>query len=388
MYDWHVSSGARMIEFGGWEMPLQYTGIADEHINVRKKAGIFDVSHMGDIVIRGEGAEALVGRLLTNDPAGMPVGSGIYGHILNDDGKIIDDTIVYRIQEDSYLLVPNASMTGTVFDWIVRHRNGQEVLDLTDAIACFAVQGPRAEAMMQRLTDLDLSSVNRFRFVMAYLEIDGQPKDFITGLRPSVLADKEVGRGSLREGVWPGGPFGARVMLSRTGYTGEDGFEVICDARAAVSIWNLLIGAGRKDGLLPAGLGARDSLRLEMGYLLSGTDFDGGQSTIQTGPGWVIKWEHDFIGRTALQQDLERKLPHLTALILDDRGIPRHGYPLLKEGQDVGHLTSGTLSPCLRRGIALGYVRSDLTEPGTEFTVAIRDMRVPAHVVKPPFVRK
>jgi aminomethyltransferase len=375
-----------MIDFGGWEMPLQYTGIADEHINVRKRVGIFDVSHMGDIVIRGEEAGSLVGRLMTNDPAGMPVGKGIYGHILDDDGKIIDDTIVYRIAEDAYLLVPNASRTGTVFAWINKHRTGQEILDVTNAIACFAVQGPEAAALLQSMIAQDLSAVKRFHFTMASLEIDGQPKDAVTGLRPSVLTDKEVGL-NAPEGVWPGGPFGSRVMLSRTGYTGEDGFEVLCDARTAVALWTLIINVGRKHRILPAGLGARDSLRLEMGYLLSGTDFDGSQSTVQTGPDWAVKWEHDFIGKAALRRDAALDLPRLLALVLDDRGIPRHGYSLLKEGHEIGHITSGTLSPCLKKGIALGYVRPEFSQPGTELTVAIRDMRVPAHVVRPPFVR-
>jgi aminomethyltransferase len=387
LYDWHVSSGARMIDFGGWEMPLQYTGIADEHRNVRKRVGMFDVSHMGDIIISGKGAAALVGRLMTNDPATMPVGNGIYGHILNDDGKIIDDTIVYRVQEDTYLMVPNASMTGTVFDWIDKHRDRQEVSDVTERIACFAVQGPEATALMERLTDRDLSSLKKFHFITLSLDLGGQPRDVVTGLRPALLNDQEMSI-DPQEGVWPGGPFGARVMLSRTGYTGEDGFEVLCDARAAVAIWNLIINLGRKHGLLPAGLGARDSLRLEMGYLLSGTDFDGSQSTVQTGPSWVIKWEHEFIGREALRRDARLDLPRLVAILLDDRGIPRHGYSLLKDGQDVGHVTSGTLSPCLGKGIALGYVRPELTAPGTGLTVAIRDMRVPCHVVTPPFVRK
>ena len=377
-----------MINFGGWEMPLQYTGIADEHINVRNRVGIFDVSHMGDIVIRGEGAGALVSRLTTNDPAGMPLGKGIYGHILDDDGKIIDDTIVYRILEDAYLLVPNASMTGRVFEWISQHRTGQEVLDVTDAISCFAVQGPEAAALLQRLTDHDLSTVKRFNSIMTFLGMDGRQKERANGPRPAVPIGEEVGLDLPEEGVWPGGPLGSRVMLSRTGYTGEDGFEVLCDSRAAVAVWNMIINAGRRHGLLPAGLGARDSLRLEMGYLLSGTDFDGSQSTVQTGPGWVIKWEHDFIGKAALRRDLDLALPRLVALVLDDRGIPRHGYALLREGQEVGHITSGTLSPCLKKGIALGYTRHDLWEPDTGLTVTIRDMRVPAHVVRPPFVRK
>ena len=388
MYDWHVSSGARMIDFGGWEMPLQYTGIADEHINVRKRVGIFDVSHMGDIIIRGNGAEALVSRLMTNDPSGLTVGKGIYGHILDDGGKIIDDTIVYRVEEETYLLVPTASMTSTVLDWIRSHQTGQEIMDLTSSIACFAVQGPEAMAVLQRLTEHDLSIVKRFHFIMASLGIDGQPKDMVTGLRPSTLSDKEISLDSQDLGIWPGGPFGSRVMLSRTGYTGEDGFEVLCDARVAVAIWNLIINVGRKHGLLPTGLGARDSLRLEMGYLLSGMDFDGGQSTVQTGPDWVIKWEHEFVGKAALRRDTELSLPRLVGLVLDDRGIPRHGYSLLKEGVEVGHITSGTLSPCLRKGIALGYLRPELSEPGTALTVAIRDMRVPAHVVRPPFVRR
>lgn len=182
LYDWHVSSGARMIDFGGWEMPLQYTGIADEHINVRKRVGIFDVSHMGDIIIRGNGAEALISRLMTNDPSGLTVGKGIYGHILDDDGKIIDDTIVYRVEEDAYLMVPNASMTSTVLEWIRNHHTGQEITDLTKSIACFAVQGPEAMAVLQRLTEHDLSTVKRFHFIMASLGIDGQPKDLVFGV--------------------------------------------------------------------------------------------------------------------------------------------------------------------------------------------------------------
>jgi len=377
-----------MIDFGGWEMPLQYTGIADEHLNVRKRAGIFDVSHMGDIIINGKDAGSLVGQMITNDPAGMPVGKGIYGHILDDDGKIIDDTIVYRVEEDTYLMVPNASMTEKVFGWVSEHSTGQEVLDVTGAIACFAVQGPEAVALLQSLTFQDLSIVKRFHFIMTALQIDGLPKDVGTGLRPSPLEDQEVGLGPWPEGIWSGGPFGNRVMLSRTGYTGEDGFEVICDAREAVAVWNLIINAGRKHGLLPAGLGARDSLRLEMGYLLSGTDFDGSQSTVQTGPEWAIKWDHDFVGRTALRRDADLQLPRLVALILDDRGIPRHGYSLLEDGKEIGHITSGTLSPCLKKGIALGYLTPEHSQPGTKLTVAIRDMRVPAHVVRPPFVRK
>ena len=387
MYDWHVSSGARMIDFGGWEMPLQYTGIADEHLNVRKRAGIFDVSHMGDVIISGKDAISLVSRMITNDPTGMPVGKGIYAHILDDEGKIIDDTIVYRVEEETYLMVPNASMTDKVFGWVSEHRTGQKVLDVTGAIASFAVQGPEAVALLQRLTDQDLSAVKRFHFIMTSLQIDGQPKDIVTGLRPSPLSDMEVGRGPWPMGVWPGGPFGSRVMLSRTGYTGEDGFEVLCDAREAVAVWNLIVNTGRKHGLLPAGLGARDSLRLEMGYLLSGTDFDGSQSTVQTGPEWVIKWDHDFVGRTALRRDAGLHLPRLMGLMLDERGIPRHGYSLLEDKKEIGHITSGTLSPCLKKGIALGYL-PERSEAGMGLTVAIRDMRVPAHVVRPPFVRR
>jgi aminomethyltransferase len=259
------------------------------------------------------------------------------------------------------------------------------VLDVTDAIACFAVQGPEAVALLQSLTDADLSAVKRFHFTMASFQIGGQPKDFVDGLRAPVLT--EVGLGS-KEGAWPGGPFGSRVVLSRTGYTGEDGFEVLCDARVAVAIWNLIMNAGRTHGILPAGLGARDTLRLEAGYLLSGTDFDGAQSSVQTGPDWVIKWDHDFLGKEALRQDAALKLPRLVGLMLDGRGIPRHGYPLLKDGLEIGHITSGTLSPCLKKGIALGYVGPELSEPGTGLTIAIRDMRVSTHVVRPPFVRK
>jgi aminomethyltransferase len=260
-------------------------------------------------------------------------------------------------------------------------------LDVTDTISCFAVQGPKAETLLELLTGQDLSTVKRFHFIMTSLGVEDPLKEIDTGPRPSSMNDNSIGTAE-KTGAWPGGPIGNRVMLSRTGYTGEDGFEVLCDGQVAVKVWKRILDVGRIFGIQPAGLGARDSLRLEMGYLLSGMDFDGNQSTVQTGPVWVIKWDHEFIGRDALLRDAGLDLPRLVAIILDDRGIPRHGHFLLKEDRDIGHITSGTFSPCLKYGIALGYVKPELSEPGTALTVAIRDMRVPAHVVRPPFVRK
>lgn len=361
LYEEHLASGARMVDFAGWEMPIQYQGIIDEHLAIRSRAGIFDVSHMGDVLISGPNAKDLLLRLLTNDISKLPVWKALYSHILNERGKIIDDTIVYRLGEEEYLLIPNAATTDRVVEWIEEHRSSEVVENISSRVACIALQGPMAVNILQRLTSEDVPSI--YHFTCRFLD----------------LGTKVSG-----DVIWNG-----KALVARTGYTGEDGFEIMLDSSLAVEVWRKLLSAGRQDGLVPAGLGARDTLRLEMGYLLSGTDFDGSQSSVQTGPSWVIKWDHDFIGREALRADAANgSLPRLACIQLESKGIPRHGYYIMHDGKVVGHVTSGTFSPSLRRGIAMGYLPPELAKEGQEVGIAIRNERVPAKVVRPPFLKR
>lgn len=372
-----MTLGAKMIPFAGWEMPIQYTSVLDEHMTVRSRCGLFDVSHMGNVVVRGEGARELVGRLLTNDVMSAPPGRCVYSHILGEDGAILDDTIVTPIGPEEFLVVPNAATTEKVLGWVGRHARGQEVLNLSDSLATIAVQGPGAEEAVQGLTTADLSGLRSFWAVFAALDrIAGGGKDASC---PLLRKRQMVNAGA--EGV--------PALLSRIGYTGEDGFEIICENDAATMVWRAMMERGADAGVRPVGLGARDTLRLEKGLLLSGTDFDGTQTTLQTGPRWVLNWDHDFIGRRALErQRAVGGYPVLVGIVLKDKGIPRHGYGIVSDDKDIGVVTSGTLSPVLRIGIALGYVPPELSSPGTTLEVRIREKLVSAQVAKTPFVRR
>jgi aminomethyltransferase len=351
-----------MIEFAGWQMPVFYSGINEEHLAVRAAAGLFDVSHMGDLIIKGRGSKELLLKVLTNSVEDIPVGKGVYSHLLNDDGHIIDDTIVYRLDLEEYLMVPNAAKVEEVLDWIRAHDPGDHIVDISDRVACLAVQGPRALDIVQRISQTLLGNIKRFH--SGLIDIRGGRHD--TGL------------------MWAG-----RVLAARTGYSGEDGLELMLDPSLAPWLWDRLLEEGGPDGMVPAGLGARDTLRLEMGYLLSGMDFDGSQSSLQTGPDWVVKWEHHFVGKRALLEQSKRNdLPRLVCLELMERGIPRHGYSIVHAGARVGTVTSGTLSPSLHKGIAMGYVPPDLVKDGTLLEIVIRDNPVPARVVQAPFYRK
>ncbi len=371
----HVSARARMIQFAGWDMPIQYTSIIDEHLTVRKSCGIFDVSHMGDLVIRGEGAADLIGRLMTSNVANAPVGRCVYSHLLDDDGHIIDDTIATPLAEGEYLMVPNAGTTGKVLEWIRSRSDGQDILNFSDEIATIAVQGPSAASVVADLTTADISGMRPFWGAFVVLDL--------------VEHEAPPSSGLFRNRDFVGGNGGAHVYLSTTGYTGENGFEIACDNAAAVAIWKALLAGGERYDLKPIGLGARDTLRLEKGLLLSGTDFDGAQTSLQTGPPWVFKFDHDFIGRDALERQKPiGGYPRLVGIRMRDKGIPRHGYEIHAESNVVGTITSGTMSPVLRRGIALGYVPLSLSEPGTKLHVKIRNDLVDAEVVETPFVRR
>ena len=376
LYEEHVGLGAKMVPFAGWEMPIQFTSIIDEHMTVRSACGIFDVSHMGNLLIRGEGASDLVSRLMTNNTTDVPHGKCVYSHILNEDGKILDDTIVTPMAADEVHMVPNAATTDKILAWTRRHASGPEVLDLSRELATIAVQGPKSQQALEGLTSADLTRLGPFWAAFVRLDrigVDGGASD-------PLLADRPV----MNEGT-----SGVQALVSRTGYTGEDGFEVTCENGHAASVWRALLDKGKSVGLKPVGLGARDTLRLEKGLLLSGTDFDGTQTSLQTGPSWVVKMDHEFIGRAALERQMDAGgYPVLAGLVLTDKGIPRHGYDIASKGMTVGRVTSGTLSPVMRKGIALGYVPMDKAGPGTGLEVRIRDASVGAEVVKTPFVRR
>lgn len=349
---------------------MQYTSILEEHRAVREAAGLFDVSHMGDLVVRGAGAEDGLRGLLTNDIKGLPEGKGIYGHLLDERGRIIDDTMTFHVLPGTYLHIPNAATTSRVEQWIRGHVQA-EVADVTERVAAMALQGPKAATILQRLTDHDVGKLKRMHGAFMVLRADAEERAFLPDvLGPDAPAD------------------GVQAYVTRSGYTGEDGFEVLVDASASIPVWNAILEAGREDGIRPCGLGARDLLRLEMGFLLSGTDFDGRQTILQTGPSWALKWEHDFIGKEALLAQRETSYSRLVGLELMERGIPRHGHVVQYNGRDVGAVTSGTISPILGKGIALAYVDAEHSAQGQELDVVIRGRPVRAKVVKAPFIGK
>jgi aminomethyltransferase len=360
LYEEHVALGARMVDFGGWEMPMQYTSITAEHKAVRRGCGLFDVSHMGDLLFSGNAAEADLRNLLSNDILGLAVGKGLYSHMLDENGHIIDDLIVFHIKQGVYLMVPNAATEKKVAAW-VKERVDCRVVDASMQLGCIAVQGPKATEVLSSLCHGDLSSIKRMRG--AFMELDLAPGGFLD-LMPSVG--------------------GLVAYISRSGYTGEDGFEVIVEWPRTAEVWRGLLATGKAT---PCGLGARDTLRLEMGYLLSGTDFDGRQGTAETGPPFAVKYEHDFIGREALlKATRDASLPRLTGFELLEKGIPRHGYDIERQGKKIGWVTSGTLSPCLHRGMGMGYLPQGM-KAGDAIEIMIRGEAVKAQVATPPFYR-
>ena len=369
LFPWHAAHGARIVEFAGWDMPLQYTGIVEEHLAVRRAAGLFDVSHMGKLVIEGPGAPALVNALSTNDIPATP-GRARYTHLLDDEGRILDDVIFTCLAPDRYLCVCNAGPRARVVDWIGSHLEGPRLADRTPDYLCLALQGPRAAEVLGRLTSSDLGSVKPFRAAHTDLPL------------PRGAAPETEGRGPA-----PGLSEPGRVLITRTGYTGEDGFELFPPSSLAVAAWTAILGAGADAGIRPIGLGARDTLRLEKGYLLSGQDFTGRETSLETGSEWLVKWDHPFVGREALRAQKERGgYRRLVGLRLLERGVPRHGCRVLAGGREVGLVTSGTLSPSLRVGIALAYLDPGFEAPGTRVAVDIRGEPKAAEVVKPPFL--
>ena len=358
LFDAHVALGAKITPFAGYEMPVQYTGIIDEHMTVRKHAGLFDVSHMGEVFVRGPHAFDFVQHLVTNDAARLTDGRAMYTVMCKPDGGIVDDLLVYRLNEEAYMLVINAANIQKDFGWMQQNNPMNAELDnASDDIALLAVQGPDAFSIVQQLTSISLDEIKYYHFSQTA----------------------------------PGIFFGCEMaILSHTGYTGEKGLEIYCEAAKAQEIWSAVMDAGCAFGIKPAGLGARDTLRIEAGFCLYGNDISEDTNPLEAGLGWLTKLDKgDFIGRETIQQvKTEKPSRKLVGFVLNDRGIPRRGYPILDtKGNQIGIVTSGTQSPILRKGIGLGYVLNsrEYTEPGTVIAISLRGRQLAATIQKPPF---
>jgi aminomethyltransferase len=356
LYDWHVKAGARMVPFGGWEMPVEYSGLIAEHLAVRKAAGLFDVSHMGELEIEGRGALAFLQRVTANNVARLVDGQAQYSALPLPNGAPADDIILYRRGEGRYLMVVNAANREKDWKWLQGQEAEEATLrDRSDDFALLALQGPRAAAILQRLTPLDLAKVAFYRFA-------------------------------------EGPVAGSNAIVARTGYTGEDGFELFLAPDRAEAVWRRLIEAGREDGLLPAGLGARDTLRLEARMCLYGNDIDETTTLVEAGLGWIVCLEEakgEFIGRAVLEEQKKSGPPRkLVGFEVTGRGIARHGYPVLLDGAPAGEVTSGSYAPFLQRSIGLAYLPAGRAAVGTEFAVEVRGRPVPAKVVPTPFYKR
>jgi aminomethyltransferase len=352
----HVASGARMVPFGGWDMPVEYSGIVNEHLAVRERAGIFDVSHMGQIEIAGKNALDAVQRISCNDASRLAVGQAQYSGLLTPEGTFIDDLLVYRLATQHFLLVVNASHIATDYAHIAEHivSAGDAVaVDASARYALIAVQGPKALEVLQSLTGVDLASMAYYWF-----------------------AHGEVAN--------------VRATISRTGYTGEDGFEIFVPPQSADRVWQAVVAAGQPVDLIPCGLGARDTLRLESAMRLHGNDIDTTTTALEADLGWIVGWKKaDFIGAEALRaQKAAGVTRKIVGFEMIDRGIARCGYDIVVDGVVVGAVTSGTQTPYLKKAIGMGYVPVALAVPGAEFDVDIRGRRVRARVVPMPFYKR
>ena len=351
----HIQFGAKMAEFAGYNMPISYSGINDEHHNVRKNAGVFDVSHMGEFILKGEHALDLIQKVTTNDASKLTRGKAQYSCLTNEKAGIVDDLIVYCIEENKvYMLVVNASNIEKDWNWIVEHNTSSvEMHNISDQTCLLAIQGPNATKILQPLTEIDILNLKYYSFV----------KGKFAGVE--------------------------NVLISATGYTGAGGVEIYFEDKegAADKIWNAIFEAGKEAGLKPIGLAARDTLRLEMGYCLYGNDIDDTTSPLEAGLGWITKFTKDFTAKDLLekqkQNGIERKL---VGFELKEKGIPRHGYEIKDfSGQVIGYVTSGTQSPSLNKAIGMGYVRVAFAHPDTNIFIKVRDKLLHAKVVKLPF---
>lgn len=352
--DIHIREGAKMVPFAGYNMPVQYVGINAEHDTVRKAVGVFDVSHMGEFILKGDKALDLIQQVTSNDASKLYDGKVQYSCLPNDKGGIVDDLLVYRIDEKTYMLVVNASNIEKDWNWISQFNTyGVDMKDISDRTSLLAIQGPKATEALQSLTEIDLGSMEYYTFVKGkFAGVDN-------------------------------------VIVSATGYTGAGGFEIYFDNEHAEEIWNAVFKAGEPFGIKPIGLGARDTLRLEMGFCLYGNDIDDTTSPLEAGLGWITKFTKPFTNSAALQaQKQEGITKKLVGFEMIDRGIPRHDYEIVDaEGNSIGRVTSGTQSPSLQKAIGMGYVNKEFAKEGNEIYIKIRDNKIKAQVAKVPFLK-
>lgn len=351
----HIALGAKMVPFAGYNMPVSYKGLNEEHLTVRKGVGVFDVSHMGEFILKGDKAFDLIQYVTTNDVAQLYDGRVQYSCLPNGEGGIVDDLLVYRIDEKTYLLVVNASNMEKDWNWISKHNTfGVDMKNISDRTSLLAVQGPKAQAALQKLTDMNLAEIPYYHF----------KKGKFAGLD--------------------------NILVSNTGYTGAGGFEIYFDNEVADQVWDAVFKAGEEFGIQPIGLGARDTLRLEMGFCLYGNDIDDTTSPLEAGLGWITKFNKDFIDKDRMlalkEKGLSRKLVGFEMI---DRGIPRHDYEIVDaEGNNIGKVTSGTQSPSLQKGIGMGYVKTEFSKAGSEIFIKVRDKSLKAVVTKIPFLKQ
>ncbi|WP_067729961.1 glycine cleavage system aminomethyltransferase GcvT [Oceanobacillus damuensis] len=358
LFEVYKNDGAKVIDFGGWELPVQFSGIMEEHEAVRQEAGLFDVSHMGEVLVEGKDAVSFINSLLTNDITKIEINQCQYTAMCYPDGGTIDDLLVYKLADEKFLLVVNAANIEKDYNWLEEHVKGEVTLtNISDDVALLALQGPKAEKILQKITDIDLSEITPFRFAQ-HVNLDG-------------IKD---------------------VLVSRTGYTGEDGFELYLAPDEAIALWEKLFQVGKEDGLKPCGLGARDTLRLEARLALYGQELTKEISPLEAGIGFAVKTnkESDFIGKSSLAQQREAGVKRkLAGVEVTGKGIPRHGYKVFSEDdEEIGFITSGTRSPSLKKNLGLAIIATEHTKAGTPVKVEVRSKKIDAVVVKTPFYKR
>lgn len=353
LYDTHIQLNARMIDFGGWLMPVQYTTVMEEHLATRTKAGLFDICHMGELIVYGNDAKSFLQKMITNDLNQLQNNTCFYTALCNEHGGTIDDLFVYQFSTESYMLVVNASTIEKDFTHLMAYSDGYEVTieDRSEEFAKLDLQGPLSEKILQKITPVPLNTLKRFHFI------------------ETTLLNKEA-------------------IISRTGYTGENGFELYLHTADVVKIWNELLKVGQSEGLQPIGLGARDTLRIEACYSLYGHELSDTITPIEAGIGFIVKEKPDaFIGKSILQSQKHHGAPrHLICFEMTDKSIPRDHYPIYKDGQEIGMVSSGTFSPTFKKGLGLGFVTRALT-PGDSIDIKIRDALRPAIITQRPFYK-
>lgn len=348
----HRDLDAKIVSFAGYQMPMRYTRIIDEHQAVRESVGVFDISHMGEFTVKGKDAENFINKMVTNDITKLEPGKAQYNVMCYEDGGIVDDLIVYKM-EDHFMMVVNASNIKKDFEWLKKNIKNETVKleNKSDNTGLLAVQGPNSLATLQKLTKIDLSEIGFYNFVEA-----------------------ELG--------------GKKMIISRTGYTGEKGFELYHDPVDSEDLWDKIFQAGGEFNIKPVGLGARDTLRMEMKYMLYGNDIDKNTTPLEAGLGWIVKFQKgDFIGKDALLRRKDKKSSRKSVIFeLEERGIPRKGYLIFKDNEEIGKVTSGSISPTLNKGIGIGYVKNEFSEPGTKIDIEARRTTITAEIKKPPLV--